>query len=59
VVLSTAGLELLILAELTWAVYKSAQGPVEDCAAIFLKLFVPASSRHQGHRPVGGKKLGM
>jgi hypothetical protein len=33
---------LLILAELTFAVFRSAQGPVDDAAAIFLRHFVPA-----------------
>ena len=42
--LTIAGVDLMILTELTWAVYKSAQGPVDDCAAIFLKLFVPAAA---------------
>jgi hypothetical protein len=39
-----AGVDLLILAELTLAVYKSAQGPVDDSAAVFLRLFVPAAA---------------
>ena len=42
--LTIAGVDLLILAELTWALYKSAQGPVDDCTAIFLRLFVPAAA---------------
>jgi len=42
--LTIAGVDLLILTELTWALYKSVQGPVDDCAAIFLRLFVPAAA---------------
>ena len=42
--LTIAGIDLLILAELTWAVYKSAQGPVDDSAAIFLRLFLLAAA---------------
>ncbi|UCF92556.1 MAG: hypothetical protein JSW39_30555 [Desulfobacterales bacterium] len=42
--LMIAGVDTLILAELTFAVYKSAQGPVDDSAAIFLKFFVPAAT---------------
>ena len=39
-----AGVDALILAELTFAVYKCQQGAVDDSAAIFLKLFVPAAA---------------
>lgn len=38
-----AGIDLLILAELIFAVYRSAQGPGDDAAAVFLRLFVPAA----------------
>jgi hypothetical protein len=37
-----AGLDVLILAELTFAVYKSMQGPPDDLAGAFLRLFAPA-----------------
>ena len=39
-----AGIDLLILVELTFAVYQSAQGPLDDAAAVFLRFFVPAAA---------------
>lgn len=42
--LAVAGIDMLILAELIFAVYKSGQGPSDDIAAAFLKLFVPAAA---------------
>jgi len=42
--LMIAGVDILLLAELTLAVYKSAQGPVDDSAAVFLRFFLPAAA---------------
>lgn len=39
--LVVVGVDALVLAELAFALYVSAQGAAEDAPAIFLKLFLP------------------
>ena len=55
--LMVAGIDLLILAELTFAVYKSSHGPVDDFTEAFLKLFVPAAIATIALGRVAVKKL--
>ena len=55
--LMVAGVDALLLTELTVALYQSAQGPADDFTAVFLKLFVPVAAATVAIGRLAVKKL--